>query len=497
MGTSFNKLIKGSAIIFVSLIITRGFGFVKSIIFARMLGPNDLGIYGIVFNIQQIMITISVFGIPFAITKYIAENKDNVENEKRNYFTGLILILIFSLTISIIYLFASPLIATEIYKNTKLAHYMSLSALSIVFASLNSFNRAYFQGINKMKEISVLDISNSVIFLVTSFILLYIFGLMGAFYAIILSSVFTSILGIILLKQSKTSISKFEIDFDQETVKKILNFGFPLFLSSITILPTYLLGRTWLAVKYDYDQVGYLQVALAVQTIILFIPSAISTNLFPWFSSNSSKNGQDYLRKKIPQLTRMFTFIMGTIMIIFIPISGYFVNILYGSTYFASIELLQWLLVDTLLISQIQIYNNYVMSISKNYLILKLDIIALFLMVPLLYILIEKYAAIGVAWTFILVRIIVLLLYQRTISKKLNTKLFEDIFAYGLCSMIMIILILIYDTNKIQFAYMFFALLIYSTIYFNFIFKDGDLKLVNKMIYTVLSSVQQKFFKYD
>ncbi len=497
MESSFCKLIKGSVIIFISMIITRGFGFFKSIIFARMLNPNDLGIYGIVFNIQQIMITIAVFGIPFAITKYIAENKDDIENEKKIYFNGLALILLFSVIISFIYLLTSPLIATEIYKNIEFSHYMSLSALSIVFASLYSFNRAYFQGINKMKEISLLDISNSIIFLVTSFVFIYVFGLMGAFYAIILTSVFTSAHGIILLKQLKTSVSKFEINFDQRTVKKLLNFSFPLFLSSITILPTYLLGRTWLAVKYGYEQVGYLQVALAVQTIILFIPYAISTNILPWFSSNSSENGQYYLRKKIPQLTRMFTFIMGNIMIIFIPISGYFVTSLYGNRYFASVELLQWLLIDTLFISQIQIYNNYVMSISKNYLILKLDILALFLMVPLLYILIEKYAAIGVAWTFIIVRIIVLLLYQKKISKKLNTKVFEDIFAYGFCSMIMFILILIYNTNRIQFAYMSFALLIYSAIYINFIFKDGDLKLINKILRTVLVSVYRKFCKFN
>lgn len=492
MEISFEKLIKGSVIIFVSVIVMRGLGFFKSILFARILDPTDLGIYGIVFNIYQIMTSIAVFGIPSAITKYTAEHVETGRKEKKIFFTGLILILILSGIISLIYILLSPLTAAYLYKNTEISDYMILSAIAILFASFNSFTYSYFQGIHKMKEISLLNISNSIIFLITSFIFLYFCGLIGAFYAIILTAILTSIFGIVLLKQ-KTSIIKFEFCFEKETAKKLLNFGFPILLSSITILPINLLSRTLLAVGYGYDQVGYLQVALAVQTMILFIPSAISTNIFPWFSLNSSENNRYYLRKKIPQLTRIFIFLIGIIMILFIPISGYFVTILYGSRYFASIELIQWLLLETLFISQIQVYNSYAMSISKNYLILKLDILSLLLTVPLLYILVDRYGTLGVVWTSILVRAVVLLLFQKIVSKELGYDILEGLSTYGFTAISVFVLLSIYDTSRIQFVYMFIVLILYILIYIKNIFKDEDLRIIQKMLHVFMSAVPHKF----
>lgn len=493
MKTPIEKLVKGSIIILISMILTRGLGFVKSIIFARMLGPTDLGVYGIVYSIQQTVITVAVFGIPLAITKYIAANSDSTDKIKKIYLTGLMLILVISVTISSIYYLSSSFVAAKIYSNVQISNYMNLSALSVIFMSYNAFNRAYFQGIHKIKEISLLDTSYSAIFLVMSIIFLYIFGLIGAFYAMILAALFISIKGTILLKKSNLNIFKFEIVFNQKIVKELLNFGFPIFLSSIIVIPTSLLGGTWLAVKYGYDQVGYLQVSLALQTMILFIPTAISTNIFPWFSSNSSENGQTYMRTKIPQLSRILFFMIGCIMIILIPLSGYFVTILYGDKYFSSVELMKWLLLDTLFISQMQVYNNYMMSISKNYAILKLDIITFLLMVPGLNIFINKYGAIGVVWTYILVHLIILLLYHKIVSRELGSGIHGCLFAYGFTAMTIYILIQICDAGIIQIMYAFLALLLYIRIYIKFIFNEEDLKTIRKMTHIISSEVYKNF----
>lgn len=492
MKISLDKLVKGSIIVFVSMIITRGLGFFKSVLFARMLDPTNLGVYGIVFNIYQIITMISVFGIPAAITKYVAENTNIIEREKNFYFTGLILIVFFSGLTSIVYISFSSFIAINLYKNIEISNYMVLSALAIVFSSLHSFNYAFFQGIHKMKEIFLLNTSYGAIFLLTSFIFLYNFGLVGAFYSIVLTALLTSIFGIVLLKQ-KTNISKFEFCFDKEVAKKLLNFGFPVFLSATTTLPVSLISRTLLVISYDYDQVGYLQVAIAIQTMILFIPSAIGTNMFPWFSSNSLEENNNYLRKKIPQLTRIFVFVVGIIVIIFIPISSFFVTTLYGNKYFPSIELMQWLLLDTLFVSQIEIYNKYIMSISKNYLILKLDILSLLLTIPLLYILVDKYGAIGVVWTSILVRATILLLFQKIVSKELDYNVSDGLSTYGFTAVIIFILLHIYDTNIIQFVYMFIVLIFYSLVYIKIIFKNDDLRIIQKLLHIFLSAVPQKF----
>jgi O-antigen/teichoic acid export membrane protein len=179
-------------------------------------------------------------------------------------------------------------------------------------------------------------------------------------------------------------------------------------------------------------------------------------------------------------------------MILFIPISGYFVTILYGNKYFASIELMQWLLLETLFISQIQIYNSYAMSISKNYLILKLDILSLLLTVPLLYILVERYGALGVVWTSILVRAVVLLLFQKIVSKELGYGISKGLSTYGLTAVSIFVLLLIYNINKIQFVYVFLVLISYSWIYIKIIFNSDDLRIIQKIYSIFLSTVPQR-----
>lgn len=491
MKSSSYKLIKGSAIIFVSLVILRGFGFVKSIIFARLLDPADLGVYGIVFNIYQMMLAIAVFGIPLAITKYIAESAYNVKRTKIIFSTGLMILIIFSLTISAIYFLISPYVATTIYNNIELSYYMGLSAFAILFASFNSLFLAYFQGIQKMKAIALLNIANAGIFLILSYIFLKSFGLAGAFYALILTSVLSSTFAILVLKHLKTDI--FEFSINKEIIKNLIIFGLPLFLSSIIILPAYLLGRTWLAIAHGYDQVGYLQVAIAVQAIVLFIPSAFTTTIYPWLSSKSSENRQAFLKKTIPQLIRISTFIVSLIMIVLISVSGYFVIFFYGSIYTSSIALLQWLLLDALLISQIQIYNTYSMSIAKTYLILKLDVIALLLLIPLLFAMVNRYSAIGLVWSLIMVRIIVLLLYQKIISKKLGFTAIESLSAPIFSAITITSIILMYGTFLIQLIYTFVTLLIYIIIYVNLIFNGDDIRLMRTILYTLFSKISRSY----
>lgn len=63
--------------VLVSSAINLASGFLLRVILARWLGADDLGLYAIVIITQEVATLVASVGISVALTKYVAEYKDN------------------------------------------------------------------------------------------------------------------------------------------------------------------------------------------------------------------------------------------------------------------------------------------------------------------------------------------------------------------------------------------------------------------------------------
>ena len=72
-----NKFIKSTIILIIGGLITKLLGFVIKIVYTRMIGEDGISLFMLVTPAYSLFITIAQLGLPIAISKLVAENKNS------------------------------------------------------------------------------------------------------------------------------------------------------------------------------------------------------------------------------------------------------------------------------------------------------------------------------------------------------------------------------------------------------------------------------------
>lgn len=131
------RVVHGGFWVFVSQGITRGLEFIRTIILARILAPNDFGLMGIAFLSISVLQTFSQTGISAALI----QKKDNTSEHLNAAWTiqlirGIVLFLL-------LFLFA-PLIA-HFFNTPKAKLIIQVIAVGQLFYGLTNIGIVYFQ----------------------------------------------------------------------------------------------------------------------------------------------------------------------------------------------------------------------------------------------------------------------------------------------------------------------------------------------------------------
>ena len=102
------KFIKSSIILLIGGLITKILGMIIKIIIARKIGSEGLGQYMLILPTFMLLINLSQFGLPLALSKLVSED---VRNNKQLFFTTLPLILTINIFIILIIILFSPIIS--------------------------------------------------------------------------------------------------------------------------------------------------------------------------------------------------------------------------------------------------------------------------------------------------------------------------------------------------------------------------------------------------
>lgn len=134
--------------VFVNFIV-RFLGFFYKIILSRIIGPQGLGLFHLVFPVLMICITFTTAGLPIAVSKLVAHHislgnkKDGYKTLKICTYMGLLISIFFSILIII----KAKYISYDLLKSPD--SYLCVIAISpaIIIITLSSMFRGYYYGI--------------------------------------------------------------------------------------------------------------------------------------------------------------------------------------------------------------------------------------------------------------------------------------------------------------------------------------------------------------
>lgn len=317
-----------------STVVSNISGLFLVIILARVLKPNQFGIYSLTLSITMLALVFSNLGISSAITRYISyyHGKQNLKKIRGHFKYFLKLELCLALIISISLVIYSKRIAL-IFSNQNLEMPLKFAGVIVFFASLVDVINAFFSGLQEFRYIFIKQIVYEVFRWSFVVPLSYLFLAAGAVEGIALAYLATFVILIIIM------IRKFKnyIFGDADAAdNKVLSFvGYTTFANITGIIYAYI-DSLMIGYLLNTTDVGYYR---AAYTVILAVISLISMSdvLFPVFTQLEGIS----INNAIHKLMKYTSLISFPISIVILFLSNKIILIIYGQKYLVAAQVMK------------------------------------------------------------------------------------------------------------------------------------------------------------
>ncbi len=161
-------------------------GYIIHSLMGRFLGPSGYGRYGLVITFSTMVVVLISRGVPVAMSKYLAEVKNDEGKIMGIKKTGALVQTILIGFVTVIYFLLAPLFA-KLLGDPSLSGLFQLSSLVIPSFALANFYVYYFNGLQEFSIQSTAKFVRSIARVGIIPVLGYLFGVLGAVFGHILA----------------------------------------------------------------------------------------------------------------------------------------------------------------------------------------------------------------------------------------------------------------------------------------------------------------------
>ncbi|MBR4999208.1 MAG: oligosaccharide flippase family protein, partial [Clostridia bacterium] len=211
-----HNLMSGALVLSVGGVLAKLFSAVYRIVLTWILGGEGIGVYQLIFPIYSLCVVLATAGLPMAISKVVAKNKESELSvlKKCFLFTG-VFALVLALFLSV---FSKGLANLQGEKQISICYL--ILAPTILIVSITSVLRGYFQGKNNFIPSAVSNIFEQFVKLCVGLVLSLSLSGIG-----MLASIIGAIVGIVLSEIVSLAILLLYIKKEKFTNKKQTNIS--------------------------------------------------------------------------------------------------------------------------------------------------------------------------------------------------------------------------------------------------------------------------------
>jgi O-antigen/teichoic acid export membrane protein len=311
---------------------------VAGVVLARILGPEDLGIYTLLLAIGTLASSLSAFGVPQGTTKFLAEKNEEASTVPSN---ALFVLTILSLFACFLLLAGTTWIAEGIYKTPALAMYIPIVALFVLANNGNQLLMAILQGAGAIRWHNMFTVFTSLLCLGGIVVGASFAGLTGAMWANALYLfAAVSVISVVLSRLPDMPPMRLSIGtLSMPAFRRFFNYGMLLTAGGVFAHFAQWYAPTLLVKYHSYGALGLFRVANLLSSNLMMIPMAIAVPLFPSisFSHINDKTRFVSLAKDSFRLVTMTTLPLSLTLSLF---SEEILGVLFGEEYAVGWQLL-------------------------------------------------------------------------------------------------------------------------------------------------------------
>jgi len=388
---------------FIALSILQGANYILPLItlpyLVRVLGPEKYGLIAFAQAFIQYFNILTDYGFNLSATREVSIHRDN--KEKLSEIFSSVMIIKFALLILSFIIMTIIVFSFEKFRKDWLVYYLTFGM--VVGQVL--FPVWFFQGMERMKYITILNITAKLIFTVSIFV--FVHRVSDYIYVPLLNSLGFCIAGILALW---IVFKNFNISFKIPgliTINHQLKEGWYIFISTIAIslytnFNTFILG-----LFTNNTIVGYYSAAEKIVKAVQGLLSPISQTIYPYISKlvkESKERGLKFIQK-VAFLIGGISFLLSLSLFIFADL---IVKLLLGNQYTESVIVLKILSFLPFIIALSNIFGIQTM-LTFNYkrAFSKILVIASIINILLAFILVPIYQHIGISFAVLISEIFV------------------------------------------------------------------------------------------
>ncbi|WP_032120820.1 stage V sporulation protein B [Clostridium amazonitimonense] len=326
-----DRFYRDSFTLTLSNLTTGVLGFMFSIILSRELGPEGMGLYGLIMPIYNLFICLICGGIIVAISKISAIYKDNndIGNLKNTIKATMKFDFLWSFIIVLLVFIFAPFLGEKIIKDTRTIYAIRITCPAMIFIALSNILKGYFYGTSSIKIPAFIDILEKfiriiiILFIVNYFKLSTITQTVSAAYVALCFGEFISLaLLYIYYKRSTRKLSYVpkKTEGRAQLLFDVLVISLPLCLNgfistALGALSTLILPRRLMSSGFQYSEalstIGkFTGMTLNIVFFPMIVISSIVTVLIPDLSQSVNRKDTYFVENRILEVLRI-SFILG------------------------------------------------------------------------------------------------------------------------------------------------------------------------------------------
>lgn len=181
-GKKPNFIVQGSVLAIASIVV-RIIGMIYRIPLTGIIGDKGNGIYSVAYEVYAILLLISSYSLPLAVSKLMSglEAKGEYKNARKYFRCALVFSIVVGLLVAVFTYFFAETIAGEIMNSPMSSISLKVLAPAIFIVSVMGVLRGYFQGKGNMVPTAVSQIVEQIINAVVSVWAAYVLFSYGEF----------------------------------------------------------------------------------------------------------------------------------------------------------------------------------------------------------------------------------------------------------------------------------------------------------------------------
>jgi O-antigen/teichoic acid export membrane protein len=319
-------------------------GVVRSKAIALLLGPSGMGISGLLQANTSFIAALTNFGLATSAVKNIAEAHASGNNEAIRRTVGIFQKLVWGTGLlgAVITAVLAPRLSEITFGNSDYTAAFYWLSVTLLLNQLTVGQDVLLQGMRHIRQMAQATLYGSILGLLLTLPLYYLYGEGGIVPAIIGTAIIGLLLSLYYVRKT-IDIQPVKVSFAQAWAegKDMLRMGFLISLTGLLTLGASYLVRLYISREGGVAEVGLYNAGFAIiNTYVGMIFTAMGADYYPRLSGVAHDNAQ--ATEVINQQSEIAFLILTPVLILFIMMSKWVVTLLYSSQFLPITDMMQW-----------------------------------------------------------------------------------------------------------------------------------------------------------